>query len=288
MFFRTLLVIGALLVSAPVAHAATYPAPVGYVNDFAHILKAETVQSLEAELTQFDASTTIQVAVVTVPNMGGDYVEHYAPELFKTWGIGTKAKDTGVLLLVALNERKIRVEVGYGLEGALPDSVAQKIISDEISPALKAGNYDDGVTAGVHALLAAVQNEYSAPAGRATSVEDYATLVFFALVLFQWLAAILARSRSVWLGGVVGGLGGAVLATVFSWWVVGGVLATLLLALLGVAFDLAVSGAYASARTSGTTPPWWTGGSGGFGSSGGGFGGFGGGSSGGGGASSSF
>lgn len=290
MFVRSLVLIGALIMSAPTAVAAEYPTPTGFVNDFANVLSVDTQNALEAELSTFAASTTNEVVVVTVANMGGDYIEHYAAELFKTWGIGKEKSDNGVLLVIALEERELRIEVGYGLEGALPDALAARIIDTEVVPHLSAGDFDTGVTAGVRAIMAATQNEYAGTSDTPSDPVPYVELFFFGLIGLQWLAAILARSRGVWLGGLLGVLVGAVLSSIFAWWVFNGVLVTVLLAGLGVALDMAVSGAYMSAKSRGTTPPWWTGGSGGFGggSSSGGFGGFGGGMSGGGGASGRF
>lgn len=259
--------------------------PTGYVNDFAHVLSAGTVQSLESDLVAFNTSTTNEIAVVTVPNMGGDYIEHYAEQLFKEWGIGTKSKDNGVLLLLSVEERKIRIEVGYGLEGALPDSVAASIIN-EMSPKLKAGDYNGAVTAAVASIEAATRGEYqsNSSAGGSIDADTLLALLFLPLVVIQWFAAVLARSRSWWAGGVVGLAAGIIsmlffgLALMWSGLLVVGVLTA-----FGLLLDFLVSRAYGRAKAAGIHPPWWTGG--GSHSSGGSFGGFGGGSSGGGGAS---
>lgn len=271
------------------ALAFTAPsAPGNYVNDYAHVLSASTVDALNAELKDFDAATSNQIAVAIVPDMGGDYIEHYAVKLFEAWKVGTAKNDNGVLLVIAVSERKIRIEVGYGLEGALPDSVAQRIITDEISPRLKDGDFDGGITAGVRAIEAATRGEYQGGGGASKiDPEAFFGIIFFGILILQWIVAILARSRSWWAGGLVGGIAGVVVASVFGWWLFGGALATLILAGLGLALDFAVSRAYHEAKARGVRPPWWGGGHmGGMG--GGGFGGFGGGSSGGGGASGSF
>ena len=126
----------------------------GYVTDFAGILSPETESTLEAELAQFTASTTIEVVVVTVNSLSDEDVAVYANELFREWGIGKKATDNGLLLLVAPNEREMRIEVGYGLERAVPDITAGRIVDDIITTAFKAEDYDGGVGAGVRALEA--------------------------------------------------------------------------------------------------------------------------------------
>lgn len=284
-----LVFVGAALWAAP-AFAFTIPdTPSGHVNDFAHVLSDETVQSIEIDLRTFAASTSNEIAVVTVPDMDGDYIEHYAVKVFEKWGIGKKERDNGVLLLIAMKEHKLRIEVGYGLEGALPDSIAQDIIDNDMTPRMKAEDYDGAVESAVRDIMRATQGEYEGSETRSYSASsdisfDLFNILIIPLVVLQWIVAILARSRSWWAGGVLGFLVG--LGILFFvglvWWI--GLLLVLFLVLFGLGLDYAVSKAYTTAKSSGTTPPWWAGGSTGH-SSGGSFGGFGGGSSGGGGAS---
>lgn len=282
--------VGALIIALAfvplLAGAQELPAkPSGYVTDAAHVLSDATRAELETTLAALDASTTEQVAVVTVPDMGGDYIEHYAAKLFETWGIGTAKQDNGVLLVVAVKERELRIEVGYGLEGALPDATADAIIQDDMIPLLKEGDYDGAVTKGVASIVAAIDGEYQAPAAGSTAGADPTGFFIFGMIALQWLAAILGRSKRWWPGGILGAVGGGIIATMLGWWLVGGLAITAALALFGLLFDFLVSRSYADSLNRGTTPPWWTGG-GGFGSGrSGGFGGFGGGMSGGGGAS---
>ncbi len=266
--------------------------PAGYVTDFAKVLSANEIQSIDAELQQFEASTSNQIAVVTVPDMNGDYIEDYAPKLFAQWGIGQKSKDNGVLLLLSIQEHSIRIEVGYGLEGALPDSVAQSIINTDLTPNLKAGNYDAGVTAAVSDIMLATQNEYTGTGSTSSNSDNNLGSVigygfFFGFIALQWLAAILARSKSWWAGGIVGAVIGFGVWGFFGFVILWGVLAVAGLTGLGLLFDWYVSKHYNAAKANGTRMPWWIGGGGfgGRGGGGGGFGGFGGGMSGGGGAS---
>lgn len=290
-FFAAIAIAAAL---PAVAFAFTTPGnPTGYVNDFAHVLQQTTVQQLDAELSAFEASTSNQIAVVIVPDMGGDYVEHYAEQLFQAWGIGQKAKDNGVLLLVSMQEHAIRIEVGYGLEGALPDSVAQRIINNDVSPNFKAQKYDQGVANAVRDIELATQNEYTAPTEDSFGFkhlsdfpwEQVSYLLFF---FIPWLGAIFARSRSWLAGGVVGGVLGIFGWVVFALALVPGLSVVGALIALGLLFDYIVSKTYANSKQNGTRPPWWIGGGGFSSGRGGGFGGFGGGSSGGGGASGSW
>lgn len=285
------IITGFLLLLLPTQVAFAYTSPgsaTGYVNDFAHVLSSETIETLNTELSAFEASTSNQIAVVTVPNMDGDYVENYAVKLFEEWGIGGAKKDNGVLLLVAVEEHKLRIEVGYGLEGALPDSIAQSIINNDLTPNLKEGNFDQGVSLAVRDIMLATQNEYVAGEDSKFSFSGNALEAIFVVVFIalQWMAAILARSKSWWLGGIVGGVLGAAVWLWFGFVLVWGGLLTVLLIAAGLLLDFFVSRSYTTHKSAGDHIPWWAGGGvGSSGSSSGGFGGFGGGSSGGGGAS---
>jgi uncharacterized protein len=286
---RRVALFAALAVAMPLITCAQVlpDTPEGYVTDAAHVLSDATRVSLESELAALDASTTEQIAVVTVPDMGGDYIEHYAADLFQKWGIGQAKQDDGVLLLLSIDDHKLRIEVGYGLEGALPDSVANSIIQDDMVPLLKVGDYDGAVQKGVDDIVAAIRGEYAAPASvdSASSI-DPETILFLLFFAIPWLAAIFGSSKSWWLGGVVGGVVGVALSTFLGWWMLGGAILTTNLVIFGLIFDYLASQNAGRISRGGTAGPWWTGG-GGFGSSSssGGFGGFGGGSSGGGGAS---
>ncbi|MDO8623900.1 MAG: TPM domain-containing protein [bacterium] len=281
------LALSALIAVAGVAFATpafayTSPGvPTGYVNDFAHVLRAETVSNLDAELAAFEASTSNEITVVTIPSMGGDYIENYAVKLFEEWGIGKKNTDNGVLLLLAIEERKLRIEVGYGLEGALPDSVAARIIADEMTPRLKVGDYDGAVTSGVTSIVAATKGEYQ-PDNMSPNPEAVMVFLFVGLIMAQFLLSMLARSKSWWFGGVFGMVIGFIIGLGFGtlWFEI---LFVIIFGGIGFLIDYVVSNVYHRSRAFGKHPPWWLGGGGG-----GGFGGFGGGSSGGGGASGSW
>jgi uncharacterized protein len=161
------------------------PNPSGYVNDFAGILTNS--DTLEQELAQFDAETSNQIAVVTIPSLDGTPIEEYAVQLFEKWRIGQKTKDNGVLLLVAPNEKEVRIEVGYGLEGALPDITASAIIRNDILPHFKTNDFDAGVSAGVLAIMRAVQGEYSGESAQSTAtaqaIRVLPTLIFWIIII---------------------------------------------------------------------------------------------------------
>jgi uncharacterized protein len=286
---RFALVFVCVLFSTSVARAYKNPGtPVGYVNDFAGMLSTNTKQYLEQRLTQVEATNSAQVAVVTINSLDGDTIENFAVKLFEDWKIGQKGKDNGILLLIAKEDRKVRIEVGYGLEGTLTDAQSGLIIRNVITPAFKAGNYDSGVRDGVDAITEVLSGEplVEQPVSSTTDtgevIEGFVGFFFFGIMLLQWFVSVLARSKSWWLGGVIGGIAGVLIKGIFG---------LLGFGLVGLLIDYLVSRQYQHSKTTGSYP-WWIGGKSGFssgwssgGHSSGGFGGFGGGRSGGGGAS---
>jgi uncharacterized protein len=276
------------------------------VSDFAGVLNSEQKASLENKLSLFNASTTNEIAIVTVKSLDGDYIEHYAVELFKAWGIGTKKHDNGVLLLIAVDDHKMRIEVGYGLEGALTDVTSAQIIRNDLTPAFKQNDFYGGINLATDDIIKATQGEYVADTSSATTHSSSTSgdsalsyFVFFLVIAgnaLSFVASLFARSKSWWAGGLVGGVVGLMLTLggFFGITLVGGTILTVILAVLGFIFDYVVSNTYTNAVQSGSSIPWWIGGRG-FGggggyssSSGSSFGGFSGGSSGGGGASGSW
>lgn len=259
----------------------------GLVNDFAGLLTATERQSLETRLAGYQVRSSRELTIVTVDTLAGDTIENFASELFADWQIGKKNQDNGVLLLVANAERELRIEVGYGLEPVLTDAQSRQIIDQLIVPRFKAGDYHAGLEAGVAAIIQTIGGDWpTATSDIPTSVWAvfWAEFGIWIFLPFLWLASILARSKSWWLGGVVGLLVGLGLGwwSILAWWWI------IPFGLLGFLFDWAVSRAYTKNKALGLNPPWWAGGSGfghGGGFGGGGFGGFGGGHSGGGGAS---
>ena len=140
------------MVIVPMLLSAAFPAPSGYVNDFASALDGSAEQYLEGFLATLERDTTAEVVVATVSSLEGMTVEEYANRLFAEWGIGQAADDNGVLLLVAPGERSVRIEVGYGLEPILPDGLAGEIIRTEILPEFRAGNIPRGIGRGLNRI----------------------------------------------------------------------------------------------------------------------------------------
>ena len=144
----------ALLAAKPLL--AALPQPTGYVNDFAKILDSKTKNYLEGTARAFEQKSGNEIAVVTIPSLKGDPIEDYAVKLYETWGIGKKGKDNGVLILVAPNDHKMRIEVGYGLEGIINDAKAGRIIREKMIPYFKEGNFSAGILNGMLTTIALI------------------------------------------------------------------------------------------------------------------------------------
>ncbi|MBS1602748.1 MAG: TPM domain-containing protein [Bacteroidetes bacterium] len=246
------------------------PDPPRLVNDLAHVMTADQTAALERKLVDYDDSTSVQIAIVTVPDIGDYAIEDYALKLFRTWGIGNKKNNNGVLVLVDLHSRKIYIQTGLGLEGAIPDVTAKSIIDNEMVPNFKGGGNDNfyrGFSLAADALIKAAAGEYKAPEGysqrgqrgRHGGGNVIGILVFIIILIIVFIS----RNRG---GG--GGGGGLYRGS--------GILPFMIGTMIGRGF-----------RDSGGG--WGGGGGGGWsGGGGGGFGGFGGGNTGGGGASGSW
>lgn len=278
------------LLPAPSLAYVSPGTPTGFVNDYANLFSTEQKSLLERKLSDFEATSTNEISVVTISSLEGDAVENYADKLFQEWGIGKPKTDNGVLLLIAKEDRKMRIEVGYGLEGALTDAISGSIMRTILTPAFREGDYYAGVNEAVEAIILATRGEYIADdngLSTGNGIFNSFFLLYVAAFFIMYLASILARSKSWWAGGVVGGvvavLAGSILSSVV--WLA---LSLIVLVPLGLLFDFLVSRAYSSSKKSGHIPPWWIGGGGSHGGRGGGFGGFGGGGSGGGGSSGSW
>jgi len=184
--FRVPLILLALLVSFQGScGAAEIPYLAGRVTDLAGILSDGNRSEIEAMLAKHEKETSNQIVVLTIASLEGDVLEEFSYKVASTWKLGTKEKDNGVLLLIVKNDRKLRIEVGDGLEGALPDVTCGRIIRNQIVPLFKKGKYEEGIRAGIDAILQAVAGEYATD----DSSERHATgdsmgLVFASLLFF--------------------------------------------------------------------------------------------------------
>ncbi|OYX53398.1 hypothetical protein B7Y92_03095 [Candidatus Saccharibacteria bacterium 32-50-13] len=263
------------------------PAPADIpVVDLTNTLSTEQKQSLADKIAREREVSGNQIAILMIDSLDGWSVEDYGLAVARQWGIGTGENNNGVLLLVAMEDRRSRIEVGYGLEGALTDATAGRILRNELTPHFRDEDYYEGLSAALDSIIASINGEYVAAESLDVPIDAIGNLAFFGLAGLIWLSSIMARSKSWWLGGVIGGIGGFVggLFTGNVWAMIG---LGAGLALLGALFDRAISKNYLEHRQKGDKPSWWAGGTGFGGRSGGsgGFGGFGGGGFGGGGAS---
>lgn len=133
-----------------------------HVHDEAKVLSPAAIDRLEQQLDVYEDSTSNQLAILIIPSLDGDVLEQYSLRVAEAWRLGQAEKDNGALLLIAVNDRKMRIEAGQGLEGVLTDAVCSRIIRKEIAPPFRQGAYDDGVTAGINAMVAAIGGEYTA------------------------------------------------------------------------------------------------------------------------------
>jgi uncharacterized protein len=280
-----LLSIGAALACAflPLAHAFELPLNDGYVTDAAGVLAPSEDQQLEDMLTQYRNETSNEIAIVIVQSLSGSAIEDVGLAIARAWKVGS-TKDNGILILASYQDRAVRIDVGYGLEGAVPDLVAKGIIDTDIVPAFRDARYAEGMLRAVDSLKRHIGGEYTADRyNTETNMSAIAFAAYLFFLVFEWIVAILARSKSWWLGGIFGSIGGVIIFAIAGWWFTIPILAG-----VGLLLDFLVSKAYAK---HGRRSPWWAGGSWGpgsggrFGGGGGGFGGFGGGGFGGGGAS---
>jgi uncharacterized protein len=158
---EVLTLVAAFALVVPAA-AQTFPALTGRVVDHAHVLDRETRSALVGRLAELEAHNTDQVVVATVPSLEGISIEDYANRLFRHWQLGQKDKNNGVLLLVAPTERKVRIEVGYGLEGTLPDALAKYIITQSIVPHFRTNDMSGGIVQGVDDIVSVLTGDAAA------------------------------------------------------------------------------------------------------------------------------
>lgn len=206
----------------------------GYVNDYANILSYDTKSKLSLLIGELERKTTAQIAVVTIDTTSPLDIESYSVKLFEKWGIGRKGKDNGVLLLIAIKDKNMRIEVGYGLEGAIPDALAKIIIEKYITPSFKQGDFNTGVTKGAVGLAKLIAREYDielsepdrlpidVPMPREPSLlESILNFIFTAFIIIMFLSLRLGffwwfllipglnrRRGGHWYGGGFGGNSG--------------------------------------------------------------------------------
>ena len=261
------------------------------IVDQTNTLSTEQKATLAEQIAAERTKSGNQIAIVIVPSLENGSIEEYSLDIAREWGIGTAENNNGVLLLIAKNDRLLRIEVGTGLEGALTDVQSGRIIRDDIRPLFQQEKYFEGVQAGLTSIIEAINGEYIPTTTATEPVRLPWELIFgFGFLIFSWLGSILARTKSWWAGGVIGGASGGILG-LLAGSLVFGIIGAGALAIIGLLLDKVVSANYQLHAGRGDKPSWWAGGGflgGGGPRGGGGFGGFGGGGFGGGGSSGSW
>lgn len=254
-----------LLCLPPAAVALEVPPLQGYVNDYAGMISPEARTKLENDLRAFEQSDSTQVVILTIPTLEGEDLEGFSIRVATTWKIGQQTKDNGVLLLVARQERKIRIEVGKGLEGVLTDLLSGRIIDLVIKPNFKRGDYSGGLVAGVAAVIDATRGEFKAESRPPAVKHKKGAPSFFTLLIFLSIAYFFLRSFSRILGGLVGAVGLPLITYLAL--VPIGLVAAIILAVIGFGLGLLLPGVSSAGRIFHGGGPWI--GGGGFGSGGG-------------------
>ncbi|SDF68396.1 uncharacterized protein SAMN05216464_12440 [Mucilaginibacter pineti] len=264
MFKKIILLFGLLLSTCMVFAQELPERSTTLVTDYTNTLSAADKQKLEDKLVAFNDSTSTQIAVVMMKSTGNYDINAYGVQLLRKWGIGQKDKNNGILVLVAMGDRKMSIQTGYGAEGPLPDVITQEIIQKDMKPHFKQDDYYGGLDAATTSIIKYTKGEYKADKKQAKQSSSNGGNGFVVIIIIVVILILIFRNRG---GGggrqIIGGRGGA---SPFWWFLAGNMLG-------------------GSGRSSGSD---WGGFSGGGGSGGGGFGGFGGGSGGGGGSSGSW
>jgi uncharacterized protein len=223
-----------LLVGRARAAEVIPSAPRDHFNDYAGVVSTATARQLDAELTQFERDTSNQIVVAIYPHMQSDSsIEDYTVRVAQAWHVGQAERKNGAVLFIFSQDRKLFVQVGYGLEGVLPDALCKRIIENEITPRFRNGDFDGGVQAGVHALLAATRGEYrgtgrtAADRTRRNSDSGIPPVLFLPIIIAIILISVVRRvfrgstyysrmgrvtpwiSTGSWGGGSSGGGGGS-------------------------------------------------------------------------------
>ncbi|MBT8346790.1 MAG: TPM domain-containing protein, partial [Desulfofustis sp.] len=269
-----------LLCNAVQSLALDVPDLKGRVNDYATLLSPATEASLESVLESLESSDSTQIVVLTIKSLQGDSLEQFSLRVVEDWKIGQQGLDNGVLLLVARDDRKIRIEVGYGLEGTLTDLTTGRIIRNVISPKFRQGDFNQGIIDGIGAIVATVRGEFTADAsGRpaSSSRADPGGLLTSLIFIFFIFGSLLRRSKlaaaaaggtlSPLLGFLLFGITGLALLFLIPIGAIGGLAAATLAGSAGGAVSRTGYGG-GFGRSSGGFGGGFSGGGGGFGGGG--------------------
>lgn len=275
-----------MLLSATLAMAdAAIPPLKAHVNDLTATLSASEVMHLEQKIQAFEKTKGSQIAVLMIPTTQPETIEQYSIRVAEAWQLGRKGIDDGILLLIAKNDRALRIEVGYGLEGVIPDAIAKRIIADIMTPHFKLGHFANGIDAGIEAIIHLIQGEplplpknsrnSNSAAGEQSPLENFVSLLIGAMILGRVLQVMLGRLA----GAMVTGIG----VGIIGWLSFASLTAAILIAIAAFFINLFLNsggGIYRTGRSGWSDRSYRNGGfdrggfgGGGFGGGGGGFGG---------------
>ncbi|HPP07229.1 MAG TPA: TPM domain-containing protein [Syntrophorhabdaceae bacterium] len=201
-----ILFIFSLLISIN-THSLDVPPLKGYVNDYAYMMSTSVKSRLEKELKLFEQTESTQIIILTIPSLEGEVLEEFSIKVAENWKIGQKGKDNGVILVVAKKERRLRIEVGKGLEGTLTDLIAGRIIDMVIKPRFKRGDFDGGFIAGVHAIMDAVKGEFKGETERIVPSHKNNVNPIWTFLLFLGVMVIFFGRFSKIFSAIIGALG---------------------------------------------------------------------------------
>lgn len=230
-----------LVLALPANALDVPPSPNGRVSDYANLLSPSAIQRIESKIAAHETQSSDQIAVAIFPSLEGESLEDFSIRLADQWKIGTGEHDNGVILLVFVEDRQMRLEVGYGLEGRLTDAMSSRILRNVLAPRFREGDFDGGVEAAVDAIMQVIRGEYQAAPQEEKEKSPLGILLFWGFILL-FLYLLSRAPRQYW-----SNMGGPLDGRRAGW----------------------------TRRRS--VPPWWWGGGGGFGGGGFGGGGFGGG-----------
>ena len=189
----------------------------GRINDYAGLIPADRARALEERLASFEAETGHQIAVLTIPSLQGDSLEDFSIRVAEAWKIGKKGFDNGAILLIARDDRKLRIEVGYGLEGVMPDAIASRIIREVITPRFRSGDFAGGIEAGVDTMLKITKGEILPERARppGPTASQGGSLITI-LMITAMLSLFVGMTRRRLLGGAVGGAASGLVTSLFA------------------------------------------------------------------------
>ncbi len=269
----TVVLLGSVLTLSVIANAQTaivYPEP-AYLSDYAGILTSQEKAALGEKVIAFKNETSNEIAILIVPTTEPETIEQYSIHVTDEWKIGKKDLDNGVLFTVAINDRKMRLEIGRGLEGAITDVQSVNILDTYAKPEFKKGNYAKGINDTIDVVMGLAKGEFNvadmgtSPTESNSENDNLITFLFYGIIAgCSFLADYLARSKSWWLGGIIGAGGGSIVGLILGFGVAMALSAGIAFGIIGLIWDYLLSrGVFGKVRSG--LGGWFGGGRGGSG-----------------------